>query len=146
MDSFSLSNLRLSLEDEPSPADRQVLEDGLYLFNSLQLERDDGRLLAVFLRDEQGEVFGGLMGWTWAGVCEIQALWVYPALRGQGYGLQLMEAAEAEARARGVEWIQVSSYSFQAPEFYQKLGYQIVGRLEDWPPGHQHYFLRKRLE
>ncbi len=132
-------------ESAPSAQDLQFLEDRLYEFNSAQTGQDDGQLLVILIRNAQHEIVAGLSGWTWAKACEIQALWVHPALRGQGYGRQLLETAEQEARARGCQVILLGSYSFQAPAFYQKLGYKIAWQLNDFPPGHQHCYLTKRF-
>jgi hypothetical protein len=46
---------------------------------------------------------------------------------------------------RGRNVILISSYSFQAPAFYQERGYELAWRLDDFPPGYQHFFLVKRL-
>jgi GNAT superfamily N-acetyltransferase len=129
----------------PSPEEQQFLEDRLYEFNSAQTGQDDGQLFAFFIRNEQQEIVAGLSGWTWARACEIQSLWVHPAWRGQGYRRSLLESAEQEAQARGCEVILLSTYSFQAPAFYQKYGYKLEWQLNDFPPGHQHCYLVKRL-
>jgi GNAT superfamily N-acetyltransferase len=70
---------------------------------------------------------------------------VDPTWRGQGYGQSLLEAAEEEARSRGCKVILISSYSFQAPAFYQKCGYELAWQLNDFPPGYQYCFLIKRF-
>ena len=129
----------------PSSEELQFLEDRLYEFNNAQTGRDDGQLFAFFVRNEQQEIVAGLSGWTWAKACEIQIPWVHPAWRGQGYGCHLLESAEQEAQARGCKVILISSYSFQAPTFYQKCGYQLAGQLDDFPPGHQYCYLVKQL-
>jgi GNAT superfamily N-acetyltransferase len=129
----------------PSSADLQFLEDRLYEYNCRQTGRDDGQLFAFFIRDDMGEVLAGLSGWTWAGACEIQSLWVHSDWRGHGYGRKLLEAAEQEARERGCQVIMLTSYSFQAPTFYQKNGYELAWQLKDFPPGHAHSVLVKRL-
>jgi GNAT superfamily N-acetyltransferase len=129
----------------PSPADLQFLEDRLYEYNSQQTGRDDGQLFAFFIRDEKEQILAGLSGWTWADACEITALWVHPDWRGQGYGRQLLESAEQEARSHGCQAILLTSYNFQAPAFYQKCGYELALRLNDFPPGHAHCVLVKRL-
>jgi ribosomal protein S18 acetylase RimI-like enzyme len=49
------------------------------------------------------------------------------------------------AAERGCRRVFLDTFSFQAPGFYQKLGYQVYGRAEDWPDGHAHLFLRKDL-
>jgi N-acetylglutamate synthase-like GNAT family acetyltransferase len=129
----------------PSSDELQFLEDRLYEFNSQQTGREDGHLFAFFIRNEQHEIVAGCSGWTWAQACEIQTLWVHPSLRGQGHGRELLEAAEQEARSHDCKVILVSSYSFQAPGFYQKCGYELVWKLNDFPPGHQHCALVKRF-
>ncbi len=129
----------------PSSEELQFLEDRIYEFNSGQTGINDGRLFAFFIRDEQQEIVAGLSGWTWANACEIRDLWVHPKWRGQGYGRSLIESAEEEARTRGSRVILITSYSFQAPAFYQKCGYKLVWLLNDFPPGHQNCYLVKKL-
>jgi GNAT superfamily N-acetyltransferase len=129
----------------PSTEEIQFMEDRLYEHNSAKTRQNDGQLFGFFIRNEQREIIAGLSGWTWAQACQIQTLWVHESLRGQGYGERLLQAAEEEAHARGCKIIFLESYSFQAPAFYQKHGYQLAYQLEDFPPGHQYNFLIKRL-
>jgi ribosomal protein S18 acetylase RimI-like enzyme len=72
-------------------------------------------------------------------------LWVAATARGQGHGTRLMQDAEAYARARGAIGATLETYSFQARPFYERLGYRVVGAIEDFPPGHAKFFLRKTL-
>lgn len=76
---------------------------------------------------------------------DIDILWVAEPLRGRGYGTALMTAAEDAARSRRCLYARVATHGFQAKGFYEKLGYRVVGQLEDWPPGHTAYMLRKDL-
>ena len=135
----------LMVEEHPSADDLHFLEQQIIRHNYAAAGAEDGRALAVFLRDDQGALLAGLAGYTWAGMFEIEFLWVDERLRGQGHGARLLAAAEEEARARGCQVAITGSYSFQAPQFYQSCGYKVVGAVEDWPPGHVHYLLRKRL-
>ena len=130
----------------PTSKELDFLEDRLYEHNCRATGTEDGQLFAFLVRDEQDAIVAGLSGWTWAGACEIRTLWVDAGCRGQGYGRRLIAAAEAEARAHACKIILLTTYSFQAPEFYRKLGYEPAGRVEDFPPGHQHHILVKRFE
>ena len=129
----------------PSFDELQFLEDRLYEFNSAQTGQDNGQLFAVFIRNDKQEIVAGLSGWTWAQACEIRALWVHPSWRRRGYGQGLLEAAEQEARVRGCKVILIGSYSFQAPAFYQRFGYELAWQLNDFPPGYQYCYLVKRI-
>ena len=99
----------------------------------------------MYLRDGQGGIAAGLYGFTWAGWLEIKFVWVREDLRGRGHGRELVEAAEAEARARGCMRVWLDSYTFQAPTFYQRLGYEVFGSLQDYPAPHGRVFLTKTL-
>lgn len=66
-------------------------------------------------------------------------------MRKQGLGKKLLFAAEAEARTRACNVIVLASYSFQAPDFYRKLGYEEAGQVKDCPPGQTHYYFKKYL-
>ena len=74
-------------------------------------------------------------------------VWVREDRRGEGWGTRLMAAAEEEARERGCQRVAVSSFTFQAPAFYQQLGYVETGRtvglpLEGWDDVHMTKLLR----
>ena len=102
--------------------------------------------ITLVLKDVRDEVRGGLLGAIWGQCLHIQILAVAESLRGRGHGRRLMEAAEKLAVERGCLNAFLETFSFQAPLFYQKLGYEVFGKADDWPVGHTHYFLRKRLQ
>jgi GNAT superfamily N-acetyltransferase len=119
---------RLSIEADPTFEDVRFLEECLYEYNVAQTGVDGGQWLAIFLRDDRQTIQAGLKGWTWCGSCYLQTVWVHETLRGHDIGTQLLQAAEQEARRRGCDHMVLSSYSFQAPGFYQKLGVRSVCR------------------
>jgi GNAT superfamily N-acetyltransferase len=135
----------LIIETHPTFDDSRFLEERLYEYGVQQTGIDDGQWLAIFLRDNQQTIQAGLKGWTWCGSCYIQTVWVHHDLRGQGLGTKLLQAVEQEARRRGCTHMVLGSYSFQAPGFYQKLGYEVFAVLDDHPRAHQHYSLHKWL-
>jgi GNAT superfamily N-acetyltransferase len=133
------------LVDEPTLQDQEFLGERLYEFNMGATGIRDGTLLGIFLRDDDGTITAGLHGHTWGGTCEISRLWVREDLRHGGLGRDLMNTAEAEARRRGCRQIFLSTHSFQAPVFYENLGFEEIGRIADYPRGHDQIFLRKKL-
>jgi ribosomal protein S18 acetylase RimI-like enzyme len=72
-------------------------------------------------------------------------LWVREDSRGRGYGRTLIEAAEREGRARVCRQATLETHSFQAPEFYRKLGWEVFGVLDGYPACHRKYYLKKSL-
>lgn len=132
--------------ENPTTEDLTFLEEQINTHNVTQVGAHDYRPLAAFVRDEDGEMIAGISGYTWAGFCEIRFLWVHESVRKQGYGSRLLVSAEREARARGCRVIILSSYSFQAPDFYRRHGYETVGSIEDCPPGYTNVYLKKQLQ
>jgi len=136
----------LRIEDDPRREDLALLDDRLYEFNAAASGVDDGRSLAIFVRDGDQTIVAGLHGWTWGGTGFVQAIWVDRKLRGFGLGSRLIAAAEAEARRRGCHQMHLDTHSYQAPAFYRRLGYEAIGELPGWPRGNDvRIFLRKRL-
>jgi GNAT superfamily N-acetyltransferase len=135
----------LTIEDAPTEADVHFIEERIIAYNVAATGYDDYRPLALFVRDDQGEIIAGLTGFTWGGTLKIEILWVHETLRGQGYASRLVEAAEREAVARGCQHAVLDTHSFQAPEFYPTLGYMRCGFAEDWPLGHLDIYYQKRL-
>ena len=136
----------LTIEDQPSTASVRLLQDRLHEYNVRQTRRASGQSLGVFVRDANGEVVAGLNGWTWAGWLGIANLWVREDLRHHRHGTALLYSAEQEAAVRGCTHAILDTFSFQAPEFYQRLGYRVVSVIEDFPAGHKRYTLVRRLE
>ena len=102
--------------------------------------------LAILLKDVRDAILGGAFGHVWGGWLDLSLLWVAEPLRGRGYGRKLLEAAEEEARAQGCRGVFLSTFSFQARPFYEKYGYEVIGKIPDYPIGHAFYFLKKTLE
>ena len=130
---------------DPPPAEGQYLEDRIYEFNAAATGITDGEYLAILVRDAEGRIAAGICGNTWGGSAEIRQFWVEKSRRGRGLGTRLLEAAEQEARRRGCRQIVLMTFSFQAPAFYRKRGFEIVATIDDHPSGHRNLLLLKRL-
>jgi len=139
------ADLHISSEPMAQESDAQFVRDGLCLYNVARTGYDHWRPLKLFVRDATGLIRGGLLGHIWGGWLHITDLWLEESARGAGLGRSLIETAETEARADGCRYVHLDSHTFQAPEFYKKLGYEEFGRLKDSPLGHEQVFLWKRL-
>jgi GNAT superfamily N-acetyltransferase len=135
----------LVVEDNPNPGDLQFLEDQINTYNIDVTRINDWKALAIFVRDD-GKIVGGVSGGTWAGYLDLRYLWVHEGRRGQGLGRRLMLAAEQEARARGCTQVLLDTHDFQAPGFYQRLGYIVFGVFEGIGGRHARFFLSKKLD
>ena len=140
-----MTDIRIVSDPHASEGLKQVVSDHLDAYNIAITGFPEYSPVNLFLRDAGDEVMGGLLAAVWGGVLFIRILWVSEALRGRGFGRRLMEMAERRAVERGCRHIFVDTFSFQAPGFYEKLGYQIYAKAEDWPLGHAHHFFRKDL-
>ena len=137
---------RMMMTDTPRRSDRAFLDARIYEYNVAATNIHDGRLMYLAIRDERDEIVAGLSGWTWGGCAAVEFLWVREDWRGKGLGTQLLEAAEAEAIARGCAQIVLDTHSFQAPEFYQRHGYVETGRTLGIPGGAEDVHMFKRLD
>jgi len=88
---------------------------------------------------------GGCMGTIWGEVVEIDLLWVDSRLRGNGYGRKLLLTLEREAKSQQCHTSLLDTFSFQAPGFYRRLGYEVFGVIKGYPSGYEKYFLNKQL-
>jgi len=135
----------VEIDEHPSKADIDELEELLNEFNFATTGIRDGRELGIFERDDDGRMVAGLYGWTWGGTCEVDMLWLDESLRGSGKGSAMLVAAEEEARARGCTQVLLGSHGFQAPGFYLKHGYELIATVDDYPRGSSDNWFRKPL-
>jgi uncharacterized protein (DUF924 family)/GNAT superfamily N-acetyltransferase len=101
--------------------------------------------VGFFLKSARGEWVGGLLGNIWGGWLQVTHLWVASPMRRHGNGARLLRAAENYAIERGCLAATLETHSYEARPFYEKLGYQVFATLDDCPPGHSKFFLRKQL-
>ena len=118
---------------------------GLIAYNESKVGSPRYHALVLGVRDAKGRLIGGLTGDLYWNALYVHLLWLKESARGAGLGTQLMLEAERRARRAHKELIVLSTYSFQAPGFYRKLGYRRVGGVRGYPRGATRYFLVKRL-
>ena len=112
------------------------LADRIYEFNATATGYFDGLLLAGCIRSDVGDIIAGFNGHTWGGWCELAQVWVDERYRGMGLGTLLLRSAEAQAVARGCAQVVLATHSFQAPGFYERMGYQRKYTIEGRPKGY----------
>jgi ribosomal protein S18 acetylase RimI-like enzyme len=137
--------IRLSSEPGANAGEIDGILDSINRWNMDVTGDRDYRQVAIFLRDDAGVIRGGVTGGVWGGWLHVVALWVDEDLRGTGLGRRLVLAAEDEARAAGARHAFLETHTFQAPGFYEQLGYHAVAELEEYPPGASQLIMRKAL-
>ena len=136
----------LTLSSVPEPDARQIVGNGLNAYNDAIVGYADRIPLTVKLCDpDDGAVIGGIVGGTSLGLLFIDLVYLPESLRGQDLGTRMMAMAEDEARRRGCRAGMLYTISFQAPTFYQKLGWRVFGEIPCDPPGTSRIFLTKNF-
>ena len=136
--------MEFHVEDHPDPLDVELLEGHIRAEAATAMGLGDEVELAIFVR-EGGTIVAGISGWTWGDCCELQSLWVAPHLRGRGLAIRLIAAAEVEAATRGCSQTVHFTYGFQAQALYEQSGYELIGRVRDFPSGTDALWYRKPL-
>jgi len=137
-------DLRLCFEPDNEPA-KLFVTNGVDNFNIAVTGQPAYYPVSYFLKTNDGEILGGLLGMIWGGWLHIKIVWVAEPVRKKGQARRLIAAAEEYARRRGCHGSYLETFSFQARPMYEKLGYRLFGEIADCPPGHTQYFLSKRL-
>lgn len=129
-----------STQDEAEYVRRKLIE-----FNSDKVLSGRYEEVSLCLKDDKEQVIAGLNGaicWNWM---EIDILWVDEGCRCQGLGAKLLAEAEQIAKVKDCTFIKLNTFSFQAPDFYKKYGYEVMAVIENAPTGSRHYYFKKDL-
>ena len=135
---------QVTLESEPTAALHADIRRPLVAHNEGAGGPGTPDLLVVSVRGPDGDVVGGLWGRSGYGFLFIEML-ALGAASGLGLGREIMQLTEAEAKRRGLLGMWLDTWTFQAPDFYRKLGFVECGRITDYPPGHDRIFYVKRF-
>lgn len=133
------------MNSNPSKKEIDFVRESLSEFNNNCVGSDNHTPLSFVEYDANGNIIAGIVGGTYWGWLYIDVLWVHENHRGKGIGTKLLAKAEKEAACRGCHHAHLDTMSWQAPGFYKKYGYEIIGVLPDIPSGHQKYLLTKAL-
>lgn len=133
----------ITVPESPAPEDLQAIEDGLERHNRSAAPLGEVKPLAVLARDASGRLVGGASGRWWGACCELLQLWVDESHRSQGVGSRLVREFEAQARSRGCRIFYLTTLSYQAPDFYRRLGYVALAEIAGYPQGIAKYLMHK---
>lgn len=132
--------------DENPPSDKiQLIRQHLIAYNTSHSRIEEGREVALFLEDAAGQLHGGVVAWIWGACMEIEYAAVDASLRGAGWGRKLFQRVDAVAAAWGCRTIVLDTYTFQAPEFYQKIGFHRLAAVAGYPGGIMKIYMIKHL-
>jgi ribosomal protein S18 acetylase RimI-like enzyme len=132
--------------DDHAPADWiELVGGGVDRHNVEDTGIAEWHRVQIFVRGDVGQCLGGLLGTIWGGWLHVESLWVAEAQRGQGFATKLLSEAERFAVQKGCVAATLDTHNADARRLYEKLGYEVFGVLDDYPPGRNKSFLRKRL-
>jgi GNAT superfamily N-acetyltransferase len=135
----------LVVEAAPAPVDLARLEEHVAAAAAAAAGVDEEQEFAIFARGDDDRIVAGISAIVWGGCCELQAMWVEESLRNRGLAHALVAGAEAEARRRGCALVVFHAYDLLARGLYDRLGYEAVGVIENWPTGSAARWYRKLL-
>ena len=130
-------------QDHPSADDISFLSKQFMSYNAEQCGDFPSKELHLFAYGPDKQIIAGLRGSIFWGWLHVDTLWVAEQFRHDGIGTALMDRAEAEAVAMCVTQAYLETTDFQAVGFYEKRGYRIFAQLDDQPPGHICYYMKK---
>jgi len=136
---------QMKSSSEPILSYDSVLKSEINKFRkSLDFSSEKIDLQYVALDNEQ--FVGGIYGNFQFEYLFINILFVNKKYRGKRIASKLMHMIESEAVKRGVTNIYLTTFEFQAANFYKKRGYEVVMTVEDFPKGFAEYTLYKKMK
>jgi GNAT superfamily N-acetyltransferase len=135
----------VAIEKESASAVAEELASRLKRFNELRAGLLNTQPLVLSVRDSVGNVMAGLTGELFWNALYVEVLWVDEQYRGEGYGAALLEHAEKVACEHFCEAVYLSTFGFQAPSFYIRQGYKVIGELWNVPKGSSRQWFCKSL-
>ncbi|MER8656211.1 GNAT family N-acetyltransferase [Mesorhizobium sp. M0847] len=136
----------IQIKEQPDDSDRQAILDQLDIYNESMGAVYDPKAFAVLIKDPgSGQTTGGLWARGYYDWVYIELIFVPKELRGRKIGARLVRSAERWALRSGCVGVWLDTFEFQAPAFYQSLGYETFGHLSNYPRGSRRYFLRKEF-
>jgi GNAT superfamily N-acetyltransferase len=143
---FGLPDCRgLYLTTDVSEEDKNTFHNGLHRHVVAHVgDGYKGIRIKLVIRDRGCELIGGLTAWTTLRNLIFECVWVEERFRRKGLGRMLVMEMERIARENGCIASQAYCFSFQAPEFFEKMGYKTLGVSDGYPLPVRELYLIKR--
>ena len=136
------NDIKIQQFEDPPQEDLEYVREKFLAFNDRQCGVFPAKALNLFAYGTEEQIIAGLVGEVSWGWLHVDIIWVLQAYRRLGIGSTLMDHAETEAIAMGVNQAYLETTDFQAAGFYEKRGYHIFARLDDQPPGHVCFYMK----
>lgn len=138
--------MKLEFKLNPEQNDLDFIRDGIRAYNRMHLPDGDVNAIGCFARNDEGKVIGGLTGEMFNNTVFVEYLWVDAEARTSGLGSKLISLLEEQVKPHGVTHLYLDTYSFQALDFYLRLGFEKVGQYSGYPSaGIDKHFLQKQI-
>jgi predicted acetyltransferase len=132
-------------KEQASLEEEAVLVDGIIQEAASAKGMERMTPFAFFIKNNERQIVAGVKGLTYYGCLYTDSLWVTASLRKQGFGTLLMRKVEELARERGCTFALVASMDWEAPLFYERLGYRVEVVREGYAKNSKMFVLRKEL-
>lgn len=135
----------MNSSSEPNAAYDSVLKSEIKKFRK-SLEFSTEKIDLQFVVLDKENFVGGIFGHFQYEYLFINVLFVDKKYRGRRIASKLMNMIETEAVKKGVTNIYLTTFEFQALDFYKKRGYEVVMTIEDFPIGFAEYTLYRNMK
>ena len=140
---------RFEVVSNPTDDEVKEFQKGLESYNMKQTEgefKSPEEWLSLVLKDHDGKIVGGITTSTLYWAQYLETLWVDDKYRGLGYGRDLVLESERLAKKNGCLISQTYTFSWQAPDFYQAIGYKLMATYDGYVEGITELILMKKLD
>ncbi|MBK9624723.1 MAG: GNAT family N-acetyltransferase [Rhodocyclaceae bacterium] len=138
-----MNSISIAVEHSPDQETKSAVQAGLFEANVQSTGDGNFDLVFVAARDSNSKIIGGVVGEAYWGWVNFTTVWVHPEHRRKGLASRMLKVAESEAARKGYTQAYLDTFSFQSPDFYLRLGYEVFGKLDNFPAGSTRVFMRK---
>ncbi|MFE4711649.1 MULTISPECIES: GNAT family N-acetyltransferase [Paenibacillus] len=143
---ITLDDIKITTDGKDTDYDQMC--NNLYEYNvraTNGLLKKPGKDINLYLKDDSGNVVGGLFCETWLCGLYLDVFWIADEYRGKGYGKIMIAEAERLGKELGCIFAHTCTFTYQAPEFYKRMGYEVFAVNDEYPEGIKQFFLKKKL-